>query len=128
LGKVDCFLVDLKHTEESKFREFTEGDLELVLTNLKRLDDLKENIIIRIPVIPGFNHTLKEMKEIINMAASLQSVDEVNFIPYHTLGSEKYKMLDMDYPYSNYKSISDAELSPYLEFATLKGLNAKIGG
>lgn len=128
LDKVDCFLVDLKHTDNSKFREFTDGELDLVLTNLKKLDKLDQNIIIRIPVIPGFNHTLREMKEIINMAASLRSVNEVNFIPYHTLGSEKYKMLGMDYPYRNYKSISDTELSPYLEFATLKGLNAKIGG
>jgi pyruvate formate lyase activating enzyme len=128
LGKVDCFLVDLKHTEGSKFREYTEGDLELVISNLKKLDELKQNIIIRIPVIPGFNHTLKEMKGIINLAASLQSVQEIHFIPYHTLGSEKYKMLGMDYPYSNYKGVSNTELTPYLEYAESKGLRAKIGG
>lgn len=128
LGKVDCFLVDLKHTEESKFREFTEGDLDLVMSNLKRLDELREHIIIRIPVIPGFNHTMKEMNGIINLADSFQSVNEIHFIPYHTLGSEKYKMLGMDNPYSKHKSISDSELTPYLELATSKGLNAKIGG
>lgn len=128
LGRIDCFLVDLKHTEKSKFRDYTEGDLELVMTNLKKLNELREHIIIRIPVIPGFNHTLEEMKGIINLSASLQSVDEIHFIPYHTLGSEKYKMLGMDYPYSNHKAISDTELTPYLEFAKLKGLNAKIGG
>jgi pyruvate formate lyase activating enzyme len=128
LGKVDSFLVDLKHTEASKFRDYTDGDLEVVLTNLKRLDELKENIIIRIPVIPGFNNTVKEMKGIINLAASFQSVSEVHFIPYHTLGSEKYKMLGMDNPYSNHKAISETELTPYIELATLKGLNARIGG
>ncbi len=128
LGKIDCFLVDLKHTEGSKFREYTEGDLELVITNLKKLDELKQNIIIRIPVIPGFNHTSKEMKGIINLAASLQSVQEIHFIPYHTLGTEKYKMLGMDNPYRSHKAVSDTELIPYMEFAKLKGFNAKIGG
>ena len=128
LGKVDSFLVDLKHTEESKFREFTDGDLDLVITNLKKLDELKENIIIRIPVIPDFNHTMKEMNRIIDLAASLQSVDEVHFIPYHSLGSEKYKMLGMEYQYNNHKTISEKELTPYLEYATNKGLKAKIGG
>jgi hypothetical protein len=55
-------------------------------------------------------------------------VVEVHFIPYHTLGSEKYKMLGMDYPYSNHKTVSETELTPYLELARQKGLNAKIGG
>lgn len=128
LGKIDCFLVDLKHTNGSKFQEFTEGDLGLVMANLKKLDDLKEHIIIRVPVIPGFNHTLEEMKEIVKLVVSLQSVSEIHFIPYHTLGSEKYKMLGMDFQYSNYKAVSDSEITPYLEFANLKGLNAKIGG
>lgn len=128
LGKVDCFLVDLKHTDGFKFKEFTDGDLNLVMTNLEKLDKQGHKIIIRIPVIPGFNHTSEEMAGIIDMAASLQSVDEVHFIPYHTFGSEKYKMLGMDYPYSNYKGIVEGEVKPYLEMATLKGLNAKIGG
>ena len=128
LGKVDCFLVDLKHTDWFKFKEFTDGDLDLVMTNLEKLDKEGQNIVIRIPVVPGFNHTSDEMTGIIDLAASLQSVNEVHFIPYHTLGSEKYKMLGMDYPYSNHKGIADGEIEPYLERATLKGLNAKIGG
>ncbi len=128
LGKVNCFLVDLKHTDRFKFKEFTDGDLDLIMTNLVKLDKQGQNIIIRIPVIPGFNHTPEEMTGIIDLAASLQSVNEVHFIPYHTLGSEKYRMLGMDYPYSNHKGIADGEIKPYLELATLKGLNAKIGG
>lgn len=128
LGKVDCFLVDLKHTDRFKFKEYTNGDLDLVMTNLEKLDKLQQNIIIRIPVIPGFNHTSEEITGIINLAASLQSVDEVHFIPYHTLGSEKYKMLGMDYPYSAHKGIAEEDVLPYLEIAASKGLNAKIGG
>jgi len=128
LGKIDCFLVDLKHTDKSKFKEFTDGDLDLVLNNLEMLDKQGQNIIIRIPVIPGFNHSSEEMMGIIDMAASLQSVNEVHFIPYHTLGSEKYRMLGMDYPYNNHKGLSEEEIKPYLELAALKRLNAKVGG
>ena len=128
LGKVDTFLVDLKHTEQLKFREYTDGDLNLVMTNLEKLDKQDQNIIIRIPVIPGFNHSKEEMIGIINLAASLRSVNEVHFIPYHTLGSEKYRMLGMEYPFKNHKGVADAEVKPYLELANLKGLDAKIGG
>ena len=128
LGSIDCFLVDLKHIDQQKFKQFTEGDLNLVLENLKKLDELNENIIIRIPVVPGFNHTEEEMFQIIDYVALLKSVKELHFIPFHNLGSEKYRLLGMDYPYQNYKTTSDSEIIPYLEYAKTKKLKTKIGG
>jgi pyruvate formate lyase activating enzyme len=128
LGIVDCFLVDLKHVDEEKFMQYTDGDLHLVLDNLQKLDDRNENIIVRIPVIPGFNHSKKEMIQIIDYAKSLKSAREIHFIPYHTLGTEKYRMLGMAYPYHELKSVSESEITPYLEYAKTKGLKTKIGG
>jgi len=128
LGKVDTFLVDLKHTNPAKFNVHTEGDLDLVLENLKRLNETKEHIIVRIPVVPGFNHTTDEMTAIINMAASLDSVREVHFIPYHTLGAHKYRMLGMEYPYKIFDGITPQEIEPYSNYARSAGLKTKIGG
>ena len=128
LGLVDCYLVDLKHVDEEKFRLYTDGELQLVLDNLRRLDTYNENIIIRIPVIPGFNHSEAEMFRIIDYVDTLKSVGELHFIPFHTLGKEKYRMLGLDYPYRGYKSVSEAEIIPYQEYARTKGLITKIGG
>jgi len=128
IGSVDCFMVDLKHIDKEKFRKYTDGALNLVLSNLKKLDDLNENIIIRIPVVPEFNHTKEEMYQIIDYIDSLKSVREVHFIPYHTWGAEKYIMLGMDNLYKDHRSISESEIIPYLEYAKTKGLITKIGG
>lgn len=128
IGLVDTFLVDLKHTDLDKFKSFTHGDAELVMNNLKKLNDSEAHIIVRIPVIPGFNHSKSEIQEIIGFTATLKNISEIHFLPYHTFGSEKYKMLGMEYLFDNVKQVQDSELSPYIEYAQYKKFKTKIGG
>jgi len=125
---VETYLVDLKHTNSVKFKTFTGGDAILVMNNIKKLTDSKANVIIRIPVIPDFNHSETEIKLMIDFVATLKNVREIHFLPYHTFGAGKYKMLGMDYLFNCEKRVSDGELSTYIEYAQLKGLRTKIGG
>ena len=128
VGLVDTFLVDLKHTDKDKFKAFTQGDAELVMNNLRKLTDSETHVIIRIPVIPGFNFSENEMKQIIEFVISLKNVYEIHFLPYHTYGVEKYKMLGINYTFGNKKQIQDSELLPFIQYAQSKGLKTKIGG
>jgi pyruvate formate lyase activating enzyme len=128
IGLVDTFLVDMKHTDKDKFKTFVQGDAELVMKNLKKLTDSDVHVIIRVPVIPGFNHNEQEMKQIIDFVTSLRNINEIHFLPYHTYGLEKYKMLGMDYTFGNKEQVQDSELKPYLQYAHAKGLQTKIGG
>jgi len=121
-------LADLKHTDSEKFKKFTGGDALLVFNNLVKLSALHDNIIIRVPVIPDFNHTLSEMREIIDFTVSLKKIREIHFLPYHTLGNEKYKMLGMQYCLDGMKKVEESELVEYIKYAESAGLKAKIGG
>lgn len=128
LGLVGTFLVDVKHTDGEKFNLFTGGNLNLVKTNLKLLVEKKENIIARIPVIPDFNHTMGEMKKIIDFIHSLHHIREIHFLPYHTLGTEKYAMLGMEYVFGKKKPVDEAGLTNYIDYARNKGFTVKTGG
>ena len=128
LGLIGTYLVDLKHINREKFKLYTQGNIQLVLDNLKKLVDLKENIIIRIPVIPEFNHTEYEMKRIIDYTAALNHVKEIHFLPYHALGVEKYAMLGMHYLFGPKKPVAEYELEGYIDYAKTKGFTVKIGG
>ncbi len=128
LGYVDTFLADLKHTNKEKFRKYTGGDVALVMQNFVKLDNSEVKFIVRIPVIPGFNHSEKEMREMIDFVASLKNSQEINFLPYHTFGAEKYKMLDIPYLMENTKKVEDKELRSYIQYAESKGFKTKIGG
>lgn len=128
IGLIDTFLVDLKHTKQDKFRKYTGGDSLLVLSNLVKLDHSGTDYIIRIPVVPHFNHSEQEIKELIDFVASLKNAREIHFLPYHTFGEEKYRMLDLPYKMKGIKPVTDQELRPYIQYANSKGFRTKIGG
>jgi pyruvate formate lyase activating enzyme len=125
---VDTFLVDLKHMDRDKLKAFTLGDVELVMRNLRNLTGSDAHVIIRIPVIPGFNHSENEIQQMIDLVSTLSGVNEIHFLPYHTFGVEKYKMLGMDYLFDHNKPVRDSELDPYIQYAKSKGFMAKTGG
>ena len=128
IGLTDTFLADLKHTNKEKFKKYTGGDVELVIENFKKLDGSNTKYIVRIPVIPGFNHTEKEMREIIDFVSSLKNAREINFLPYHTFGLEKYKMLDIPCLMESTELVEEKELKPYMRYAESRGIRTKIGG
>jgi pyruvate formate lyase activating enzyme len=123
---IDIFLADLKHTDARKFLDFTGGDLDLVLSNFRNLDREGMEYIVRIPVVPGFNHTEPEIFAMIDFVAALKYGREINFIPYHSLAVEKYHMLGKDYTYSGYRNVSKPELKAYVSYAEQKGVAAEI--
>ncbi len=122
------FLVDLKHVDDKKFHTFTNGNLDLVIGNLQRLDAARASYRLRIPVIPEFNHSLPEMQGIIDFADSLQNCQYIDFIPYHTLGGRKYKMLGKSNPFEGIPPVLNKELDPYRQYAEKKGFKITIGG
>lgn len=94
---IDCWLADLKHTNEQKFLEWAQGSLKRIKANFQKLAPIAKRIVIRVPVVPGFNDTEAELADIIDFAASLESCNEIHLLPYHTLGINKYRLLDMPY-------------------------------
>jgi pyruvate formate lyase activating enzyme len=124
----DTFLVDLKHTGKEKFTSFTGGDADLVLENLRSLSACHNNIIVRVPVIPGFNHTKSEINGIIDFAVSLKTIREIHFLPFHNLGEGKYEMAGLDYLYQGAPRVDAIELKAYADYAKSVGLNVSIGG
>ncbi|EKA7391358.1 glycyl-radical enzyme activating protein [Vibrio parahaemolyticus] len=106
---IDCWLADLKHTDEEKFLCWAKGSLKRIKDNFRKLAPIAKRIVIRIPVVPGFNDTIDELKAIIDFAASLESCQELHLLPYHTLGINKYRLLDMPYECSD-KPLNNPEL------------------
>ena len=126
-GYIDVFLADLKHIDSDKFKTYTGGNINLILSNLRQLETIGAEVIIRIPVIPGFNHSTDEMQAILDVAASFTNVSEVHFIPYHALGSNKYTLLGKKYELQA-SSLTEDEMEPYVKYAINKGLTPNVGG
>lgn len=112
LPYIDCWLTDLKHVNAEKFQRWTKGSLKRVLANFDRLSNEASRIIIRVPVVPEFNDTEAELQAIIDFAAALPQCHELHLLPYHTLGINKYHLLDQPYLCAD-KPLDKPELLEY---------------
>lgn len=95
---LDHYLLDIKHTNSAKHKEFTGRGNELMLENARRIAESgKTKLSIRVPVIPTFNDTPGEIKSIAVFADKLPGVEEIYLLPYHRLGQDKYEELGRTY-------------------------------
>lgn len=125
---VDLFLADLKHVDDIAFRQWTGGSAKRVLDNLKRLAQAGKKLTIRVPLIPGFNADKDAISAITAFAADELKVSDIHFLPYHTLGMNKYHLLGEPYTAPE-KPLDAPQLLAFAQdCARRKGLTATLRG
>ncbi len=128
LPYLDYYLMDIKHMDSRKHEEFTGKPNHIMLENAKKIAEAGTNLIIRVPVVPTFNHTKEEIKAIADYAATLPGVKELHLLPYHRLGIDKYEGLGRSYTMSHIEPLSNEYMEELLEAAKASGLHCQIGG
>ena len=93
----DLVLFDLKETDPDRHLAYTGASLQPILENLRELDTMGVPIILRLPVIPGWNDREEHLLEAKKIAQSLSHCIGVEVMPYHTLGAYKYGQLGREY-------------------------------
>jgi pyruvate formate lyase activating enzyme len=128
LPYIDLFLADLKHVDPAKFLQWTDGSAKRVLDNLKRLAAADKKMTIRVPLIQGFNADKASIEAITDFAANELHVNDIHFLPYHTLGMNKYRLLGVPYSAPD-KPLDAPELLDFAQqVAQAKGLTATLRG
>ena len=112
---VDIFLFDYKETDPGKHKEFTGVTNELILENLKKLDEKGCKTVLRCPIIPGLNDTDEHFTGIAKTANSLRNVLEINVEPYHPLGKGKSEMLGKEYFSDDLSFADDNAVKEWIE-------------
>ena len=94
----DLFLFDIKHLNNSLHKQYTNTENKLILKNLHMLINLDKEIIIRFPLIEGINDSKEHLSELKTLIKSFNKQIELHILPYHSLGKEKYKNLEIINP------------------------------
>jgi pyruvate formate lyase activating enzyme len=124
---IGLFLYDVKLMDEARHRRCTGVSNAPILENLRRLAGHGQRIVLRLPLIPGVNDDAGNVRATGALAAELR-IPEVDVLPYHQAGVDKYGRLEMDYTLPDTRP-PDAEQMEKVA-ATLRefGLVVKIGG
>jgi len=125
LPYLDVFLLDIKHINPAKHEEYTGRRNDAAIKNAPKISKATE-LIVRVPVVPGFNATIAEITEIARFAASA-GASEIHLLPYHRLGEGKYKSLGRAYPMGDTQPPSDSQMEE-LKKAADNHLHCQIGG
>jgi pyruvate formate lyase activating enzyme len=119
LKHVDLLQIDLKHLDPVKHKELTGQSNELILGNLKKVLSVKspQDVIVRIPVVPGCNDSTENIKNTARFVAGL-GFRQIELIPYHRLGVSKYAQYGMVYPLAGSDATPEANIDGLRKMVT----------
>ena len=88
LKYTDMLMLDIKHIDDEQHKILTGQSNKNILEFARYLSDIKKPIWIRHVLVPERLHDFIE---------TLDNVERVEVLPYHTLGAYKWKELGYDY-------------------------------
>ena len=97
LSYVDLFLYDIKDTDCERHRRFTGGSNVPIIRNLKELHARDARVLLRLPIIPGYNDRDDYFRGVAALVAGLPGLEGVEILPYHRLGTGKLERLGLDH-------------------------------
>jgi len=92
----DFVLYDIKCIDEKNHYSATGVLNRIILENAKRMYKAHKMMLIRVPLIPGFNDTVEEVKSIETFVHQELGETEIELLPYNKWGESKYRFLDRE--------------------------------
>ena len=92
----DAVLFDLKLMDPVKHRRYTGVSNRWILQNLEALAQRGRKLKVRIPVVPGINDSAEDAAQFAEFLNRL-AIRDIELLPYHRIGSEKYRRLGLVY-------------------------------
>jgi pyruvate formate lyase activating enzyme len=124
----DLFLYDVKFIDDDEHRKYTGVSNKQILKNLGILTELKANICIRIPVIPGINDNPGQIDRMVKYLVHLPGIEHVDLLPYHTLARNKYQRFDRINRLADIEKPSESHLAELKLLFENAGFKVKTGG
>ena len=125
----DLFLCDIKHTDTKLHEQFTGVPNEIILTNIKKLASLGKQIVIRVPLIYGFNSDDKNLKRTARFVSSLKKqVIRLDLLPYNPGGHEKAQRLETNVETELFEPPTNELTRRALQILKTAGIEMNTGG
>ncbi|MCH7658022.1 MAG: glycyl-radical enzyme activating protein [Bacteroidetes bacterium] len=125
----DLFLYDLKHMDERLHKKYTGVSNKLIIENLEWLSERKRKIIIRFPVVPGYNDSEKNIDLMRLLLEKLYpNVNQIDLLPYHRMSGSKAERFGLEQQIAGIEKPDPAQLESIRKKFEETGFTVGIGG
>lgn len=97
LADTDLVLLDVKSWDRALYRHLTGQRLAPTLDFARRLAGLGTEVWVRHVLVPGLTDLPENIEGIASFAASLGNVARVDVLPFHKLGTAKWRALGLEF-------------------------------
>jgi len=127
LGATDLILYDVKHMDRHKHQLWTGVTNKGILQNAELASQLGVRMIVRTPLIPGFNDDPSDIVAIGRFALGL-GLKQMHLLPYHAYGAGKYASLGRAYTLGDVTAPSADHMQALRSALESLGLQVRVGG
>lgn len=93
----DLILLDIKHIDPQEHKALTGWDNANILDCARYLSEIGKPVWIRHVLVPGISDQDSYLKGLRSFIDTLENVERVEVLPYHSLGAYKWKELGIPY-------------------------------
>ncbi|MGL5439513.1 MAG: choline TMA-lyase-activating enzyme [Filifactoraceae bacterium] len=125
----DTFLFDIKHIDPEQHFYWTGVRNERILENLQGLLEKRHNVRIRLPILKDVNDSEKAIQGVIEFLKPYKNYKNfkgIDILPYHKLGVNKYRQLDMEYQLHDAEPLKEDELKRIEGYFIKNGFSVTI--
>ncbi len=125
---LNWIFVDIKNMDPVAHKAKTGADNALTLKNLKLLgeSDLDCFVVVRIPVIPGWNDSEENIRATARYVKAC-GLEVINLLPFHRLSESKWRQVGREYAFKDMPGMTREELAPHAQWVKEEGITCYTG-
>jgi pyruvate formate lyase activating enzyme len=127
LGEADLILYDVKHLDPARHLAGTGRTNERIVQNARLAAETGVDMVVRVPVIPGFNDNVDDILAIGRFTVEL-GLSGIHLLPYHRYGAPKYGGLGRKFRMADASPPSRERMAAFRVALAALGLRSHIGG
>ena len=116
LKYIDLVILDIKAYEQDLYNKITGSNINEFMTFLNVCTKLNKKLWLRQVIIPGINDNKEYIKGLKIFTNKIPNVEKIEFLPFHTLGKEKYKKLNIINPLEKTLDMSKEKCNELFEY------------
>jgi pyruvate formate lyase activating enzyme len=126
LPVLDLVMFDIKTMDDGQHREGTGVGNERILENARRMSEQEIPLIVRTPVIPGFNDNAESVEGVAEFIRDFANLSYYELVAFNPLGADKYRCLGLPYRMQEAEMIPAETMHALREAAAGRGVEVRI--